>query len=93
MLNPKTKAIVDLGYLGIKKHHKRTSIPYKSSKKHPLTARQKRYNRALSRKRVVVENVIRNCKIFNIVKNTYRGKHKNYGIIWNIVAELVNLKG
>jgi len=82
-----------LGYLGIKKHPKRTSIPYKSSKKHPLTARQKKYNLALSRKQIRVENVIRNCKTVNIVKNTYRGKHKNYGLIWNIVAELVNLKG
>jgi hypothetical protein len=25
-------------------------------------------------------------------KQTYRGKHKNYGLVWNVVARLVNFK-
>ena len=31
-------------------------------------------------------------KIFRITKDVYRGKHKNHGKIWNLVAGLVNLR-
>ena len=35
---------------------------------------------------------LRRCKIFRIVKDVYRGKHKNYSLTWNLVAALVNLR-
>lgn len=91
-LHPDTEALLDLGYLGIKKIHSNSKIPHKSSKHHPLTKEQKRFNHGHSRRRIRVENIIRKCKIFHIVKQTYRGKHKNYGLVWNVVAGLVNLK-
>ena len=91
-LHPNTEALFDLGYLGIKKIHGNASIPYKSSKHHPLTKEQKRFNHKHSKRRIRVENIIRQCKIFQIVKQTYRGKHKNYGLVWNVVAGLVNFK-
>jgi hypothetical protein len=28
----------------------------------------------------------------NGIKDVYRGKHKNYGLMWNLVAGLVNFK-
>ena len=34
----------------------------------------------------------RRCKIFRIVKDVYRGKHKHYSLTWNLVAALVNLR-
>lgn len=83
---------MDLGYLGIVKIHSNAKIPFKASKKHPLTKEEKKFNAAHSKRRIAVENIIRNCKIFNIVKFTYRGKHKNYGLVWNVVAGLVNFK-
>ena len=67
-------------------------IPFKASKNKPLTEEQKKYNRQLSQKRIIVENKIRECKIFRIVKDVYRGKHKNYSLTWNLVAGLVNFK-
>lgn len=91
-LHPNTEAVLDLGYIGIKKIHSNSNIPYKSGKRHPLTKEQKRFNHQHSRRRIRVENIIRNCKIFHIVKYTYRGKHKNYGLVWNVVAGLVNFK-
>lgn len=85
--------LADLGYLGIKQIFKNAMVPYKASKNKPLTKEEKRYNKQLSQKRIIVENKIRECKIFRIVKDVYRGKHKNYGLTWNLVAGLVNFKG
>ncbi|MFZ2450493.1 MAG: hypothetical protein WAW36_08240, partial [Methylovulum miyakonense] len=39
---------------------------------------------ALSKRRVFIEHVNRRCKIFRIVKDVYRGKHKNYSLTWNL---------
>lgn len=83
---------VDLGYKGIEKLHKSVLIPHKKSKNKPLTTEQKEYNKALSKIRIVIEHLNRECKIFRIVKDVFRGKHKNYGKNWNCIAALVNLK-
>jgi hypothetical protein len=52
----------------------------------------KAHNKALSKHRIVIEHVNRRCKIFRIVKDVYRGKHKNYSLNWSLVAALVNLR-
>jgi hypothetical protein len=82
----------DSGYQGIQKLLANSLIPYKGSKHHPLTAEQKAYNRALAKIRVKIEHVNRRCKIFRIVKETYRGKHKHYAKTWTLIAMLVNLR-
>ena len=82
----------DLGYQGIAQLYANCQIPFKKPKKGTLTAEQKRYHRQLARKRIVVEHVNRRCKIFRIAKETYRGKHKNWGKTWNLIAGLVNLR-
>ena len=69
-----------------------TQTPRKKSKKNPLTKEDKKYNQQLAQKRIAVEHVNRRCKIFRIVKETYRGKHKNYSKTWNVVAALVKLR-
>jgi hypothetical protein len=91
-LHPDTEILADLGYLGMKKIHKNSCIPYVGYKKRPLTKEKKRFNYQLSRRRIRIENIIRECKIFRIAKHIYRGKHKNYGLVWNVVARLVNFK-
>jgi len=40
----------------------------------------------LSKKRILIENVNRQCKIFRIVKDTCRGKHKNYALNWHLIT-------
>ena len=84
--------LADLGYQGIQALYGNTLIPIKKKKGLPLTSEEKQFNRMLAQQRIVIEHVNRRCKIFRIVKETYRGKHKNYGKIWNIVAGLVNLR-
>lgn len=91
-LNPKASLYADLGFLGICKLHLKSILPHKASKKHPLTKEQKQENKEQAKVRVPVEHLNRQCKIFRITKDTYRGKHKNYGLNWNLVAAIVNFK-
>ena len=44
----------DLGYLGIKKQHANSHVPYKESKKHTLNGRERAYNNRLLRQRLVI---------------------------------------
>lgn len=87
-----SRAYVDSGYQGLQKQHRQTELPYKRQKKKPLTKDEKEYNRALSRIRVKVENMIRRLKIFRILSERYRNKRRRYGIKFNIIAGIVNLK-
>jgi len=91
-VHPKIAILADLGFLGIAKLHTKSCLPFKKSKNKPLTKPEKQANRGQARQRVAVENRNRDCKIFRIVKDVYRGKHKNYGSNWNLVAGLVNFK-
>ena len=91
-ITPDVKILGDAGYHRIKDMHTNSRTPVKNPKGKKLTKKQKLYNHLLSKKTIVVENVIRLCEIFRITKDVYRGKHKNHGKIWNLVAGLVNLR-
>lgn len=91
-IHSEIKKLADSGYQGIQEIYDNTEIPFKKPKGGELTPEQKKHNHALAKKRIVIEHVNRRCKIFRIVKETYRGKHKNYGKIWNLVAGIVNLR-
>lgn len=77
-LSQKTIIKLDLGFLGIKRLYPQAELPKKSSKYHPLTKAEKQSNKQLASERVLVEHINRECKIFRICKEQYRGKHKNY---------------
>jgi len=89
-VHPKIKLKADLGYQGIAKSHSHSKLPHKKPKEGKLTKKQKRQNRRLRRKRVKVEHVIRQCKCFRIVKETYRNHRKHIAQVWLIVCGLVN---
>ncbi len=91
-INKNARIKVDKGFLGIKQLYPNSEIPHKASKHHPLTREQKQYNRQLAQERIVVEHRNRECKIFRICKEQYRGKHKNYEKTWKLVSAIVNLK-
>ena len=82
----------DGGYQGIAAYDRLAEIPFKKPRNGELTAEQRAYNRDLSRKRIKVENVIRELKIFKILSETYRNRRRNHGIKTNIVAGIVNMK-
>ena len=92
LLHRETLLLADSGYQGIKAYHERSLIPIKKKKGQALSAEAKANNKSLSKRRIFIENVNRRCKIFRIVKDVYRGKHKNFSLTWNLVAALVNTR-
>lgn len=91
-INPNAKIKTDKGFLGIKVFFPKSEVPHKASKYHPLTKKQKQENRQLAKERIIIEHRNRECKIFLICKERYRGKHKNYEKTWKLVSAIVNLK-
>ncbi len=70
------RILADSGYQGIKDIHANSCTPIKKPKGNKLTKRQRLYNRLLSKKRIIVENIIRRCKIFRITKGYTGGSIK-----------------
>lgn len=91
-INPDAQIKTDKGFLGIKRLFPNAELPVKASKYHPLTKEQKQFNRQLASQRTLIEHRNRECKIFRICKDRYRGKHKNYEKTWKLVSAIVNLK-
>jgi len=89
---PESRAFVDSGYQGLDKLHQATELPYKATKTKQLDKEEKEYNHALSRYRVIVENVIGDIKTFKILSDRYRNKRKRYGVKFHIISGIVNLK-
>ena len=72
---PDIQAKTDSGYQGIATYHANSEVPYKKSKKHPLSKEEKALNRRLSRERVLIEHVNRQIKVFKIMSERYRKRH------------------
>jgi transposase len=91
-LHESLELLADSGYQGIMKLHEKSRTPKKRSKKHQLTRDEKRANRELSRRRIVVENVIRSLKIFRILLERYRNRRKRFSLRFNLIAGLYNFE-
>lgn len=76
IINLAIRIVADAGFRGINKIHQTSILPFKKSQLKPLTKPEKQSNSSLARQRVVCEQRNRECKIFRIVKEVYRGKHK-----------------
>jgi hypothetical protein len=74
------------------KLHDKSRTPKKRPKKGKLTRDEKRANRELSRRRIVVENVIRSLKIFRILLERYRNRRKRFSLRFNLIAGLYNFE-
>lgn len=84
------KVIADKGYQGITKIHQLSETPIKKSKGKKLTKEQKKYNRELNRLRIVIEHVNRRLKIFKILSDRYRNRHRRFGLRSNLIAGIYN---
>lgn len=67
-------------------------MPKKSSKKKPLTKLDKINNRAISKSRVLNENVIGVVKRFKIVADKYRNRRKRFGLRFNLISGIYNFE-
>ena len=92
VISPETEKLADSAYQGITKLYANSSTPVKEYRSKPLTREAKQFNRRLATRRIGIEHIVRRCKIFRITKDIYRGKHRNYGKTWNVIAAIVNLR-
>ncbi len=91
-LSKEVEIKADSGYQGMQKKHGKVLIPKKNSKLQKLTKEDKRANRALAKKRIKVENVIRRLKIFRILGERYRHRRKRLGLRFNLISGIYNFE-
>lgn len=91
-ISRQTCVLADAGYQGLAELHPNSQTPAKKSKLHPLNQAQKASNRALSRRRIFVENIIRRLKIFRILSERYRNRRKRFGLRFNLIAAIYNME-
>ncbi|MBI5788305.1 MAG: transposase [Candidatus Schekmanbacteria bacterium] len=83
---PQTKKKADSGYQGTD-----MIVPFKKSKKKPLSKEQKEFNRQHSRERIIVEHVIGKMKIFKILAERFRNELSSHSLIFKNIAGIYNL--
>lgn len=86
-----TEVLGDRGYQGLQHFHSNSQTPQRKPPKKPLSKQAKRANRKLASLRITVEHVIRDLKIFRILKETYRNKRKRFGLRLHLIAAICNL--
>ena len=84
--------LADAGYQGLAELHENCQTPFKKSKYHALTKREKQRNRALARKRIVIEHIFRQLKVFRILSEKYRNRRKRFALRFNLIAAIYNLE-
>jgi hypothetical protein len=61
------RILADAAYQGLADLHANCQTPFKKSKYHPLTKKEKQRNQALARKRILIEHIFRKLKVFRIL--------------------------
>jgi len=89
-LNKEIEILGDKGYQGIQKIHQNSQIPHKKKKKEKLSKEQKKANRQLSQRRIVIEHIHRRLKIFQILSSRYRNRRRRFGLRLNLIAGIYN---
>jgi len=86
------RVLADAGYQGLAQLHENCQTPFKKSKYHPLTKRQKQRNKTLARKRISIEHIFRKLKVFRILSERYRNRRKRFALRFNLIAAIYNLE-
>ena len=86
------RILADAGYQGLADLHENCQTPFKKSKYHALTQREKQRNRALARKRILIEHIFRKLKVFRILSERYRNRRKRFALRFNLIAAIYNLE-
>ena len=82
--------LADSGYQGIQNYYAWSLIPIKKSKNCPLSELEKAYNRELSRRRIVIENINAQIKVFKIMAYPYRNRRKSHLLRTKLVCAILN---
>lgn len=91
-LSEEEAAMMDKGYDGIAADYpdKKLYLPFKARRNHPLTEKQKAYNRFLAKYRIVVEHTMAQLNKFQILAQRFRHQLSKHSSIFRIVCGLVN---
>jgi transposase len=82
--------LADSGYQGIQSYYAWSLIPIKKSKKSPLTEWEKAFNRELSRRRIVIENINAEIKVFKIMSYPYRNRRQSHLLRTKLICAILN---
>jgi hypothetical protein len=88
-IHPDIEQEVDSGYLGIRKLHSNSTLPFKNTKKHKLTKEQKKKNRLHASRRISIEHKNSQLKVFKLLENRYRS-HRKFGLRVTLIASFIN---
>lgn len=91
-INKKKVVKVDAGYQGIEQLHAGSRLPVKSSKKRPLTVRDKKANKKLAKQRVAIEHVIGRIKVFRIMAERYRNRRRKHTMRMKLICGIYNFE-
>ena len=91
-LSEHIRILADAGYQGLAELHENCQTPFKKSKYHPLTKKEKQRNRTLARKRILIEHIFRKLKVFRILSERYRNRRKRFSLRFNLIAAIYNLE-
>ena len=80
------QTITDTGYLGLARLHKNALLQKKRGRKTPLTKADKQFNKSVSSRRILNEQVIGWLKRFKIIAERYRNRRKRFGLRFNLIA-------
>lgn len=87
---PARVLLADSGYQGLQ-HIMPCILPFKRRLNRPLTADQRRHNRRVARRRVLVENYYGRMKRrYRIMTDKYRGERHNYELYLKLCVALTN---
>jgi hypothetical protein len=86
------KVLADKGYQGLLKLHPNSQTPKKKPKGGGLSPADKRDNRGLARRRVILEQVNRCLKIWRILSERDRNRRRRFGLRFNLIAGLYNFE-
>ena len=82
--------LADSGYQGIADYHEWSLIPIKKSKKKELTEEEKTFNRELARRRIVIENINAQIKVFKIMSYPYRNRRRKHLLRTKLICAILN---
>lgn len=91
-LEPTQGIGADKGYLGIEKDHPAHTfyLPFKGSRRHPLSEEEKSYNRLLAYVRVLIEHVFARMNRFQALAQVWRHRRERHNGVLRVVAWLVD---
>ena len=89
-LPPGVGGLGDLGYVGIRDAHPSGACPRRKPRGKPRPAEDVRYNRAFSRRRIVVEHAIGRLRRFRAVTDVNRHRRQGHAMRVRAAAGLVN---